>query len=126
MAIGIFSHVFIAIVLGVAISYYIYFSGTNFAVLKGAGFSLITVFIVLGIIFPLRKLALEMQDSPGDVLSAFIDHTVFGALSGYLVAYLQNKTAARFDKNDSPAGSYKTKKFHITAEMKKLDRKSVV
>lgn len=64
-----------------------------------------------------------MQDSPGDVLSAFIDHTVFGALSGYLVAYLHNKTDAQLDKNDSPAGSYKTKKFDITAKMKKLIKK---
>lgn len=91
IAIGVFSHVFVSLVVGIGISYYLYFSGTNYAVLKGIGISLIAGFITLGIVFPLRGLAPEMQHSPGDVTAAFIDHIVFGALAGYIVKYGQTK-----------------------------------
>src|SRR5690606_9058963 len=52
LLIGIVSHVFVGLVLGVLISYYIYFSGANFSILKGTGVSLIALLIVLGIVFP--------------------------------------------------------------------------
>lgn len=87
IAIGIFSHIFIAVALGVIIAYYITYSGSELAVYKGAGISLIAGFIVLTIIFPLRGLAKDMQGSPGDVLSALIDHAVFGALAGYIIKH---------------------------------------
>ncbi len=91
ITIGFMSHIFVALIIGVVISYYIFFSGTNMAVWKGVGLSVIAVFLVLGIFFPMRHLATEMQNSPNDVLSAFIDHIVFGGLAGYTIAYLQNK-----------------------------------
>ncbi len=91
IAIGVFSHVFVGILIGVIISYYIFFSGIDFAVLKSTGVSLIALFITLGIVFPMRELAPEMQNSPGDVLSAFIDHIVYGILAGYIIKYLQLK-----------------------------------
>ncbi len=103
MAIGIFSHIFIGLVLGTAIAYYISCTGKDFAVLKGTGLSLIAGFVVLTIIFPMRQVAVEMQSSPGDVLSALIDHSVFGALAGYTVKRLQaayeteNKARAKKD-----------------------------
>lgn len=61
------------------------------AIWKGVTVSLVVLFIILGIVFPLRQIAPEMQDSPGDVLSAFIDHIVFGGLAGYIISYYQNK-----------------------------------
>ncbi|MDW7650533.1 MAG: hypothetical protein SCK29_10345 [Bacillota bacterium] len=97
IAIGIFSHVFIAIVLGIIIAYYIHYTDVDFAILKGVGLSLIAGFIVLTIIFPFRGLAADMQSSPGDVLSALIDHTVFGALAGFIIKYLQ----VRDDQKDN-------------------------
>ena len=89
--IGVLSNVFVAIVVGIAISYYIFFSGTDFAVLKGVGISLIVLFLAQGVIFPMRELAPEIKDSPSDVLAAFIDHTVFGALSGYVIKCTHEK-----------------------------------
>lgn len=97
IAIGIFSHVFIAIVLGVLIAYYISFTGKELAIMKGIGVSLIAGFIVLTIIFPLRGLAADIQQSPGDTFAALIDHTVFGALAGYVIIRLQSKSAETED-----------------------------
>lgn len=92
IAIGVLSHIFVAIFVGIGIAYYLHFSGMDFAVLKGIGISLIALFIALGIFFPLRGLAIEMQGSPNDVSAAFIDHIVFGALGGYIVKYLHVKS----------------------------------
>ncbi len=110
MTIGILSHVIVAIVLGVAISYYIAYTGTSFAVLKGTGVSLLALFFVLGIFFPLRGLATEMQDSPGDVTAAFIDHIVFGILAGFVVKYLQ----LRNEKNESEQDDKKSIPVYTT------------
>ncbi len=91
-AIGLLSHILVGIAVGLAISYYIYFTGTDFIVLKATGVSLAALFFVLGILFPLRGLAQGMRDSPNDVLSAFIVHFVFGIVAGYTVKYLQAKS----------------------------------
>lgn len=92
ITIGLMTHVFVAITVGILISYFLYFSGTNFAVIKGIVVSLFSLFITLGIVFPLRELTPEMQSNPQDVLSAFIDHVVFGALAGYIIVFMGNKT----------------------------------
>ncbi len=114
IAIGIFSHFFVALVLGVFISYYIFFSGTNLAVIKSVGISLIAMFITLGLIFPLREIAVEMQDSPSDVLSAIIDHIVFGIIAGYIIKYLQIKNIPK-DQSDN-----KNKYLYIPKEAKRV------
>ena len=93
IAIGFFAHIFVAVLAGILISYYIYYSGTDYAVIKGIVISMLFLFITLGIVFPLRDLAVEMQGSPNDVLAAIIDHTVFGALVGWTIKYLQEKQA---------------------------------
>ncbi len=54
ITIGVFSHIFVSLVVGVLISYYLYYSGTHFAILKGISISLITLFITLGLVFPKR------------------------------------------------------------------------
>jgi hypothetical protein len=95
IAIGFFAHIFVAVLVGVLISYYIFYSGTDYAVIKGIVISMLFLFISLGIVFPLRELAVEMQSSPGDVLAAIIDHAVFGALVGWVIKSLQGKHAAR-------------------------------
>jgi hypothetical protein len=110
ITIGILSHIIVAIVLGVAISYYINYTGTDLAIFKATGVSLLALFFALGIFFPLRELATEMQDSPGDVTAAFIDHIVFGIVAGLAVKYLQ----VRNELNDSgqdkkPVHVYTTK-----------------
>ena len=88
IAIGIFSHVFVAIVIGISIAYFITLTGNSLVIFKGMGISLIAGFFVLGILFPLRGLAEQMQQSPKDVLSAIIDHAVFGAVAGYVIKKL--------------------------------------
>ena len=89
--IGVITHAFVAIVVGLFISYFMLYTGTNYAVIKGIIISLFALFITLGIIFPLRGLAPEIHSFPNDVLAAFIDHTVFGIIVGYTVKHLQEK-----------------------------------
>jgi hypothetical protein len=89
--IGVLTHIFVALLVGLAISFFLYYSGTDFAMIKGITISMISLFITLGIVFPLRELAPEMQQNPGDILAAFIDHTVFGALAGYFIGYFQGR-----------------------------------
>ncbi len=89
--IGVITHIFVGIVFGIVTSYYLYYSGTDYAVIKGISLSLIGLFITLGIVFPLRELVPEIHDSPNDVLSAFIDHIVFGVVAGSVIKYLQQK-----------------------------------
>lgn len=48
---------------------------------------------------PSKGLATEMQSSPNDVSAAFIDHTVFGALAGYIVKYAQAQNQSKNDSN---------------------------
>jgi len=115
IAIGVFSHVFIALVIGVVIAYYIYYSGTDFAAIKGAGLSIIAGFTVLAIIFPLRGIAKEMQSSPRDVLSALIDHAVFGLLAGFIVKYLQLK----YNANDSKSSDSEKKCKYVKVLLKR-------
>lgn len=107
IAIGVFSHVFIGIVVAIAISYFIHATGSNLATLKGIGLSLVVGFITLALIFPLRGVATEMQNSPGDVLAAFIDHTVFGALAGYLIGMYQT------DKSGQKTGQLHQETLHV-------------
>ncbi len=91
ITIGVTSHILMGLFVGVAISYYIYFTGTNYGVLKGTGVSLLMVFIVLGLIFPLRGINLDMQNNPADVTSAFIDHLIFGVSVSYIISFYQDK-----------------------------------
>jgi hypothetical protein len=91
IAIGVLTHIFVALLVGIIISYFLFYSGTDFAIMKGITISLLSLFITLGIVFPLRGLAAEMQDNPSDVLSAFIDHVVFGALAGFIIRYFQRE-----------------------------------
>lgn len=95
ITIGVLTHIFVAIVVGLTISYFIFYSGRDFAIIKGITISLISLFITLGIVFPLRGLAPQMQESPGDVMAAFIDHIVFGALVGYIIGYLRRNVRER-------------------------------
>ena len=118
IAIGVFSHVFVALVVAVGISYFLLLSGGDFSVLKGIGISLIAGFITLILVFPLRGLATEMQDSPGDVFSALLDHIVFGALVAYIIKYLHNK--------NKPSDNT-IKKLHITPGSKmRLKKKQFI
>jgi uncharacterized membrane protein YagU involved in acid resistance len=73
------------------ISYFLYFSGDKLAIWKGVMISLLFLYFILAILFPFRHLAPEMQDNPTDVLSAFIDHIVFGGLAGYMITVFQKK-----------------------------------
>jgi len=91
IAIGFASHMIVAMFVGIAISYFLYITGTNFSILKGIGLSFIALYIVLVLVFPFRGLSTEMENSPPDVLSAFIDHSVFGGIVAYTVAVLQKK-----------------------------------
>ncbi len=91
IAIGVITHVFVSLVVGLLISYYLFFSGTDYAIFKGIVVSLLGLFITLGIVFPMRELVPEIHDSPNDVLSAYIDHIIFGALAGHIIKYFTNK-----------------------------------
>ncbi len=95
IVIGIMSHVFVGLVVGVIIAYYIETTGVKMAIGKGVFVSVIVLYLILGVLFPMRHLAREMQDSPSDVLSAFIDHIVFGGITGYIVSYFQKKNQIR-------------------------------
>jgi hypothetical protein len=108
ITIGILSHVFVAIAVGIAISYYITYTGIDLAIFKATGVSLIALFFVLGIFFPLRGLATEMQDSTSDTMAAFIDHIAFGIIAGFVVKYLQ----VRNQTDDSEQGNKKTIYVH--------------
>ncbi len=93
--IGVITHVFVGLLVAIIISYFLYYSGTDLAVMKGITISLVALLLTLGIVFPLRELAPEMQDNPSDVLSAFIDHIIFGAVAGHIVWYFQGKNEGR-------------------------------
>ncbi|MFZ5945297.1 MAG: hypothetical protein ACOYVD_14425 [Bacillota bacterium] len=113
VAIGFASHIFVGITLAILIAYYIHYTNGKFPVLKGLAISVAVLFIILGIFFPLRKLNMEMQNNPKDVLSAFIDHTIFGIVAGYSVYKLQK--GINFNLFKRKAGFYL-----IPAEAKKL------
>lgn len=56
--VGFTSHVFIGIFVGVSISYFLYFTGNQNGILKGIALSLSSLYLALGIIFPLKDLPL--------------------------------------------------------------------
>lgn len=95
IAVGLTSHVFIGICVGISISYFLYFTGNQNGILKGITVSLAYLYLAQGIVFPLKQLAVGIENSPKDVISAYIDHFVFGVAVAYVIIYLQKKTTEK-------------------------------
>lgn len=95
IAVGFSSHVFIGIFAGISISYFLYSTGNKNGVLKGITVALSFLYLAQGIVFPLKNLAVGIENTPKDVISAYIDHFVFGAVTAYVIIYLQKMTTKK-------------------------------
>lgn len=95
IAVGFASHVFIGIFVGISISYFLYFTGNQNGILKGIAVTLASLYLAQGVVFPLKNLPVGIENSPKDVISAYIDHFVFGAVAAYVIIYLQKMTTKK-------------------------------
>lgn len=110
IGIGIFSHILVSLFMAIIITYYLQLTGKDYAILKGLSISLAAMFVFFGLVFPIRNINLSMQNSAKDVLSAFIDHIIFGLVVGLILGYIYDKTPSKV-KSKQQKPKFKSKRF---------------
>lgn len=86
---GFTSQICVTIFVAIVISFFIYFIGIGWSLVKGAAISLLFMYVFLGWAIPMRKIMIP--NAPNDVLMGFIVHIVAGAVIAYAVKYLHNR-----------------------------------